>query len=197
MKGGVPQIDRDALGRRLRELRRARRWTLADVSARTGLAVSTISKAERGLIGLAYDKFLTLARRLDLDVADLFPVPAAAGDGISINRAGRAPEHHTANYVYRMLSTDRRDKRMVPMWGRIKARDVRDFDEFVRHPGEEFLFILEGTLSVHIEGRGKPIRLNRHDSLYFNSDRGHVYVSAGRSEALILVVCVERPPDGP
>lgn len=191
-------IDRDVLGRRLRALRRARQWTLADVSARTGLAVSTISKAERGLIGLAYDKFLLLAQRLDLDIADLFPVgdAAQAGDGVSINRAGRAPEHQTANYVYRMLATDRRNKRMVPMWGRIKARDVRDFDEFVRHPGEEFLFVLDGTLSVHIEGR-RPIRLNRHDSLYFNSSRGHVYVSAGRSEAVILVVCVEEPPDGP
>ncbi len=39
---------RVAFGKRIRKLRRDRGWTLAQVADRSGLALSTISKAERG-----------------------------------------------------------------------------------------------------------------------------------------------------
>lgn len=197
-------IDRRSLGQRLRDLRRRRGWTLAEVSRRTGLAISTISKAERGRIALAYDKFAALARGLGLDLGELFgPEGQRFGAGaITVTRRGDAPEHETANYLYRMLCTGLRRKRMVPMFGRIKAHDRRAFDDFVRHPGEEFLFVLDGELEVHLDGEA-PIRLKVHDAVYFDSSRGHLYVSAGRRDATILVVCSEpgtdarRPPDAP
>ena len=189
-------IDRRTLGQRLRDLRRQRGWTLADVSRRTGLAISTISKAERGRIGLAYDKFAALARGLGLDVTELFGAEGQRfGTGaLTVTRRGEAPEHETATYLYRMLCTGLRRKRMVPMYGRIKAHDRRDFGEFVRHPGEEFLFVLDGTLDVHLDGEA-PIRLKARDAVYFDSSRGHLYVSAGRRDATILVVCSEPGPD--
>lgn len=188
-------IDRAALGRHLRAIRRARGWTLQEVSHRTGLAVSTISKAERGLIGLAYDKFILLAQKLELDVSELFQ-PGGRGYAnttLSVTRAGGAPTYETETYVYRMLASDLRSKRMVPMWGKIKAHDARAFSDFISHPGEEFLFVLDGTLTVHLEDRA-PIKLERHDSMYFDSAIGHVYVSAGAEDTTILVVCVDDPP---
>lgn len=188
-------VDRSRLGQRLRDLRNAKGWTLADVSQRTGLAISTISKAERGVMALAFDKFAALAHGLGHDVGELFE-----NDGqrfkpgsLLVTRAKRAPEHETEGYVYRMLSTSLRHKRMLPMFGRVKAHDVREFKEQVRHAGEEFLFVLSGRLDVHIDGRA-PIRLNRHDCIYFDSGIGHLYVSAGRQDTEILVVCVEDEP---
>ena len=44
-----------AVGARLREARKARELTLVQLSAQSGVAVSTISKAERGEIALTYD----------------------------------------------------------------------------------------------------------------------------------------------
>ncbi len=183
-------LDRVSLGERLRSLRKQRGWTLAELAGRSGLALSTISKVERGRMSLAYDKFMQLAHGLGVDVGDLFGAPQQSFDkrAVAVTRAGRAEHHETGEYVYDMLCTELRGKRMVPMLGRIKAHDIRQFSDIVHHPGEEFVFVLGGELSVHLEDR-EPILLGPHDSIYFDSSMAHAYVSAGAEDATIVVVC--------
>lgn len=178
------------LGQRVREIRKARGWKLSDLADRTGLAVSTISKMERNEISLTYDRFMRLAQGLGLDVGELFDADSEGFQrgAVSVTRAGQAPLHETRNYVYEMLGSDLAGKHMIPMTGTIKAHQRSDFADFVSHTGEEFLMLLEGSLEVHIEGRGMT-RLAVGDSMYFDSAMGHVYVSAGESDARILVVC--------
>lgn len=50
-----PSLDHKLVGGHLRQARKARGLTLAELSERSGIAVSTISKAERGDIALTYD----------------------------------------------------------------------------------------------------------------------------------------------
>jgi len=187
---GTGPVDRATLGERLRLIRKERGWTLAEVSDRSGLAVSTISKVERGRMSLAYDKFVQLADGLGLDVAELFAPSGRefARRSVAVTRAGEAECHETDLYVYEMLCSELRNKQMIPMAGRIKAHDVREFRDFVRHRGEEFLIVLSGTLEVHLEGR-EPILLEPHECIYFDSSMGHAYVSAGVADATVVVVC--------
>ncbi len=182
--------DRISMGERLRQIRKEHNWTLAEVAERSGLAVSTVSKVERGLMSLAYDRFMQLSKGLEVDVGELFTPTgeAFAPKSFSVTRASEAQHHETGLYDYEILSADLRNKQMVPMMGRIRAHDVREFDEFVRHTGEEFLIVLDGTLQVHVEGR-EPVTLGAHDSIYFDSGMGHLYVSAGDTDATIVVVC--------
>ncbi|MDF2372879.1 MAG: cupin domain-containing protein [Rhizobiaceae bacterium] len=63
-----------------------------------------------------------------------------------------------------------------------------DFEEFVRHPGQEFLVVMQGAVTVHVEGR-EPVTLQQGDSIYFDSALGHLYASDGDNDARILVVC--------
>lgn len=193
--GSGLQADGVLLGKRLRELRKERGWTLAEVSKRTGLAISTVSKVERGEMSPTYDKFMRLAHGLGLDVGELFAPggrPFAPGT-FGITRSGKQKRHETGNYVYDMLCADLRNKQMIPMLGRVKAHDFRSFDDFIRHPGEEFLFVLKGTLTVHREG-AEPVVLEPFDSVYFDSNMGHAYVSTGEEDAEMLVVCWESEP---
>lgn len=192
---------RITLGRRLRDLRKENGWTLADVAARTGLAVSTISKVERGQMALTYDRFMQLAERLDLDVSVLFSRERQelGAEGLAVTRRGKAKRYDTPTYVYEMLATGVVGKHMTPMAGRVTARSLDEFPEYVRHAGEEFLIVLEGTLKVVIEGR-RPVRLGVGDSIYFNSGLGHAYLSVGPEDARIVVVCWQprggKPPPG-
>ncbi|MDO9526993.1 MAG: helix-turn-helix transcriptional regulator, partial [Gemmobacter sp.] len=66
------EAQRSEFGRRLLRLRRDRGWTLADLSERSGVAISTISKAERGVMALTYDRMAQLADGLDIDMTELF-----------------------------------------------------------------------------------------------------------------------------
>lgn len=178
------------LGARVREIRKARNWKLQDLADRTGLAVSTISKMERGEISLTYDRFMRLAQGLGMDVGELFaPMSEGFAPGkVSLTRSDGAPVHETRTYVYEMLAADVTGKHMIPMLGEIKAHEIKDFREFVSHPGEEFVFMLSGALDVCIKGRD-PVHLAPGDSLYFDSALEHVYVSASSENAKILVVC--------
>ena len=71
-------------------------------------------------------------------------------------------------------------------WAHIRARDVSDFREYIRHGGEEFVFVLGGSLELRFED-GKVFRLEPGDSLYFDSALGHVYLTTSEEDAEVLV----------
>jgi transcriptional regulator with XRE-family HTH domain len=178
------------LGRRLKELRKENGWTLAETAQRTGLAISTISKVERGQMSLTYDRFMPLAQSLGLDVGALFTRESRSfgPDTLAVTRRDEAERYDTPTYVYEMLAASLSHKQMTPMRGKVTARSFSEFDDYVRHGGEEFLIVLDGSLTVYIEGRA-PVDLATGDSLYFNSGLGHAYTSTSREDAEILVVC--------
>ena len=64
-----PSPDHAAIGQRLRTLRRAQRLTLKALSARSGVALSTLSKIELGQVAAGYEKFVAVARALKVDIA--------------------------------------------------------------------------------------------------------------------------------
>lgn len=185
-----------AVGARLREARKARELTLVQLSAQSGVAVSTISKAERGEIALTYDKFAALARALQLDLSAVFGQPPAGPMAPAFTAWGRQVVYDTPNYEYGMLANHLAGKRMVPMLARIHARSPKDFADYIRHAGEEFVFVLRGSLELRFED-GKVFSLNPGDSLYFDSSVGHVYVSTGKQEAEALTCCVDHEASGP
>lgn len=177
-------------GRRIRRLRCDQSWTLADLSARSGLAISTISKAERGIIALTYDRLSQLAKGLGVDMSAFFTDTGVGFEpgSFAVARKGEFERQETQNYVYDMLFTDLWHKSMRPMMGTLKARELHQFDEFVRHAGQEFLIVLEGEVTVHLDGRD-AVKLSLGDSIYFDSAVGHLYASNGDEDARILVVC--------
>jgi len=178
-------------GQRLRQLRRDKGWTLAEVAEKSGLAISTISKAERGIIALTYDRLALLANGLGVDLAAFFHAGGQSFEpgSFAIARKGDFRRQETQNYVYDMLFPDVWHKSMSPMMGTLKAHEFADFEEFVRHPGQEFLMVLEGAVTVFAENRD-PVVLNEGDSIYFDSAVGHLYASDPEQGARILVVCV-------
>lgn len=178
------------LGARVREIRKARNWTLKDVAEQTGLAISTISKMERGDISLTYDRFMRLAQGLGMDVGELFDADAEGfrQGTFSVTRKGEEPVHRSETYDYGMLAADVTGKHMVPMIGQIKANSFSQFEDFISHPGEEFIYVLQGEVTIHLKGR-PPVTLAEGDSIYFDSGVGHAYVSTGNTEARVLATC--------
>ena len=179
-----------SLGERLREIRKREGWTLNQVSAKTGLAASTLSKVENSRISLTYDNLLKLATGLGVDVAELFSTndtPAITGRR-TITRRGQGRAELTANYDYYYLCTDLLRLRMVPIVVKIKARSIEEFGELLRHSGEEFIYVLEGAIEVHTEFY-EPVVLETGDSVYLDSTMGHAYIAIGDGEASVLGVC--------
>lgn len=193
----VFETSRAAFSERARLIRKQKGLTIKEVADRSGLAISTISKIERNLMAPTYDRFSQLAKGLEVDVSELF---AEAGDTFrqgefAICRPGEEGYLETENYTYEMLFSNVRGKTMSPILGTLKPLEQMKFDRMVNHPGEEFLFILEGRVVVQLEGRPAVV-LNAGDSIYFDSRRGHLYASADDKPARILCVCTQMNETG-
>jgi transcriptional regulator with XRE-family HTH domain len=190
-RGRAPAVpDRASVGARLRELRKARALTLKDLSVRSGVALSTLSKMELGQVSASYEKLAAVARTLAIEVGQLFgDARAETSDGPIAVRStlADAPRYGTDNYDLRMLATVFPGKRMTPAWGRIEARRVEEFPDYVRHAGQEFVMVLSGSVKIAFE-TGESVRLHRHATAYFDSGVGHVYLATGKGPAEIIVV---------
>ena len=104
-------------------------------------------------------------------------------------RVDRAIRVNTRNYDYYYLCPELRRKRMIPVLTRVRARSVAEFGELLHHPGEEFIYVVEGRVEIHTEFYD-PVVLEAGESIYIDSNMGHAYVAAeGCSEATVLGVC--------
>ena len=181
------------LGALLRGVRNREGWTLKQMSEKSGIPVSTLSKVEHDRLSLTYDKLLQLSQKLKIRMSELFAEGDSAEEGVTARRSiGRQEDSvrvTTANYDYYYLCTEIRKKRMIPVLTRIRAGSLDEFGDLVRHSGEEYVHVLEGSILVHTEFYD-PITLNTGEGIYIDSNMGHAYVAAdGCDEALVLGVC--------
>lgn len=177
----------------LKSLRLANGWTLSEVSRRTGLPVSTLSKVENDKMSLSYDKLARISRGLEIDIGVLFSSEVAAPLSLvtgrrSITRAGEGRLIETEPYEHVYPAADLLNKRFVPIVVEIRARSISEFSELIRHPGEEYTYVLEGTVELHTDVYA-PVTLNVGDSIYFDSGMGHAYLSAGPGPCRVLTIC--------
>lgn len=177
------------LGARVRELRRARDWTLEQAARKAGLARSTLSKIENGQMSPTYDALRKLASGLGIPVPQLFTPPS--GDRVTgrmtHTRSGEGQPLATATYEHELLAGALRRKSMMPYRARIRARSMDEFDGWVRHDGEEFLYVLTGVIRLYTEFY-EPIEMRRGDSAYYDAAMGHNVVSVSPEDAAILWV---------
>ena len=181
------------LGQIIRELRARKGWTLKEMSEQSGIPVSTLSKVENGRLTLTYDKLQQMSQRLKIRMSDLFAEADPQVESITARRSiGRIDDSvrvNTPNYDYYYLCPELRRKRMIPIVTRISAKSLDQFGELVRHSGEEYIHVLEGSIVVHTEFYD-PVALRAGEGIYIDSNMGHAYV-AGEDceEAVVLGVC--------
>ncbi|MFY1695557.1 MULTISPECIES: helix-turn-helix domain-containing protein [unclassified Solwaraspora] len=130
----------DSVGPRLRALRRQRGTTLAELSAATGISVSTLSRLESG------------ARRPTLELL----LPLARAHGVSLDELVDAPP--TGDPRIHLRPVTRHGMTVLPLTQRaggiqaykliIPPRSPRRVPELKTHEGYEWLYVLDGRLRV-------------------------------------------------
>lgn len=185
------------LGKLIRAERQRRDWTLRQMSETVGIPLSTLAKVEQDRLSLTYDKLQQFTARLGLTMAAFLAqgqasseLPSAAS--VTARRSATDPAStvrvETPNYDYDYLCADLRDKRMVPIIGRIRAHSLEEFGELISHQGEEFIYVLEGCIEVHSQFY-TPLTLKAGQGVYIDSTMGHAYIAKDCESALVLAVC--------
>lgn len=182
------RADRPSVGERLREARRERGLTLAEVAERTGVSAPTLSKIENGRVGANFNTILRIAEAMQVPVTRLIgPAESGAGYGRrSITRSGQGKIVSAAGGDFELLCDEMMHRSNTFCILTVTCRSIEEFGQFSKHPGEEFLRVLSGELMLWSE-LYVPMKLCAGDSILFDSNMGHAYVCSSTEPAVVIM----------
>lgn len=129
-----------AVGPRLRALRRQRETTLADLSAETGISVSTLSRLESGARKPTLELLLPLAKAYQVTLDELVDAPPTGDPRVHLRPVQRGG--------MTMLPLTRRAGGIQAYKLVLPARSHRREPDPQTHEGYEWLYVLNGRLRV-------------------------------------------------
>jgi mannose-6-phosphate isomerase-like protein (cupin superfamily) len=136
-----------------------------------------------------YEALKKLAEGLSISVPQLFTPPSRpqVSARMAVTAANEGQAQATVTYEHRLLAGNLKGKQMLPYTARIRARRLEEFGGWVRHDGEEFLYVLTGVVRLYTEFY-EPVELRRGDSAYYDATMGHNVISLSPEDATILWV---------
>ena len=184
------------LGGAIRARRRRLGMTLVEVAASAGLSHPFLSQLERGLARPSMRSLTAIAATLGTTAQALMAdteLPAAL-DTASVSVVRRAsdlvtPVDSPGGYVRPLV---RGERAMLP----VEFNGApREFDEYYRHEGEEFVYVVQGLIEVDIEGEFHMAAAG--DSVYYAGGLRHRWRSLSDEDVRLVVVQQNRPPAAP
>jgi transcriptional regulator with XRE-family HTH domain len=175
------------LGRKLRELRRERGYSLSEVAEQTGISKSFLSMVEIGNSDISVGRLMRLTSFYGANLADIFPSLQSASP-VEVRKKQQAILDSPDEGI-RTLILGPTDKDLLAMRAYFAPRS--ETSEPRSHEGLELAVALRGRIGIRIEGYGE-ILLEEGEAVYFDSGRPHTYANAGRGQAELL--SVSTPP---
>lgn len=174
-----------ALGKQIRELRKARSMTLAELASRTGLSVSYVSQVERSLSSPSVVALYEISRALGVNISFFFAEGDAQPDSEHefVVRAGqRRKVTFEAGAVDELLSPSLKG-RLELLMSRLPPGSVSGARPYT-HDGEEGGVVMAGQLELWIGD--KHFMLSQGDSFTFASSLPHRYGNPGTTETVVI-----------
>jgi transcriptional regulator with XRE-family HTH domain len=165
-----------AVGPRLRALRRQRETTLADLSATTGISVSTLSRLESGQRRPTLELLLPLARAYGVQIDELIGAPPTGDPRIHLRPITRG--RMTVVPLTRRPGGLQAYKLIIP------ASRHRSTPELKTHEGYEWMYVLNGRLRLILADR--DLVLTPGEAAEFDTRVPHWFASADSTPVEIL-----------
>ncbi|MEJ2199726.1 MAG: cupin domain-containing protein [Desulfuromonadaceae bacterium] len=181
------------IGLKVRRLRQDRQMTLQDLADATGLSKPLLSQIENEQVIPPLGTLLRIAKAFKIGLQHFFQ-EEGHNEPCILTRAGesrrmyRRPTQDAPPqpYAYHSLAFGKKHRHMEPFLVEFEPRSC-DTGLQVSHEGEEFLFLLEGSLELHYGDR--IMAMEPGDSVYYDSSEPHGYIatSAGPTRAVAVI----------
>jgi transcriptional regulator with XRE-family HTH domain len=180
------------LGEKVKDLRLQKRYTLRQVSGKTGLSIGLLSQVENNAVSPPVATLLRIARALEVSIGYFFREEESKERAVVVRKDERRKvfrrmpaRHGESGYTYEALAYTKNSKHMEPFLVEFEAKK-KDEVAFLNHRGEEFLFLFRGRLAFHYNQ--DEIVLQAGDSLYFEADVPHAFRALRGKKAQGIVV---------
>jgi transcriptional regulator with XRE-family HTH domain len=179
-----------AIGAKIRTLRLKKKIGLVELGKHTGLSAALLSKIERGRLFPTLPTLLRIALVFGVGLEFFFagarekPLAAVVRKSERVRLPDRAGAREVA-YRFESLdypATERRFNCYYAEFFPVAPDRLRPH----AHPGVEFIYTIQGALSVHRDG--DEHELHAGDSMYFDSSVPHAYRRSGGRSCTAVVV---------
>lgn len=179
------------IGSKIKALRTAKKYTLKQLSEESGLSIGFLSQLERGMSSIAIDSLARLADILGVSLSVFFESPEPARQdpvsrSFNLNCSQISPQ-----IIQYLLSSDVKRFRILPRIFLLMpfANSGPDRLEMYTHEGEEFVYVLEGVLTIYV-GDGEYC-LNPGDSIQIDSHVPHNWIN--HTNRLVKILTINTP----
>jgi len=183
---GLPaQMSRDELarvaGERLRDARRRRGMSLAQLAAATGLSRSFLSRVERGLSAASVESLLVWTRALDMTVAALFE------PGLErFHEPSQAPAFSMTG-VADYLLTERDETRFEVFEEHLEPGGAPDQRFWSVDADYAFVYVIRGALRMEFGHGERHIELGPGDLHVYQPREPHRWTNVSPERTMLLI----------
>ncbi|MBC2856401.1 MAG: cupin domain-containing protein [Cetobacterium sp.] len=179
-----------SIGERIKKSRNEKGLSLRELATRVELSASFLSQIEQGKASPSIENLKKIANCLDVRVSYLIEDEEVKKNSDLMRREERKyVESIDSNTKIALLTSSNIEKNMEPILYEI-GPGGESGRNFYTHPGEEFIFIVEGSLDIYIEDAVHSLR--EGDSFYFKSSQRHRFKN--NTDRLTKAIWIVTPP---
>lgn len=172
---------------RIRDLREISGLSAADMARGLGLETATYERYEAGTEDISASMLFEIASRLKVDLTVLLTGESPRMKVFAVTRKGKGiAVERRREYRYESLAAHLLHKKAEPFFVVVDPKPSGTPLSTNSHPGQEFDYVLEGTLRVIIHDN--EIELNEGDSLFFDSSYAHGMQALGGKPCRFLAI---------
>ncbi len=177
---GGGSIEPAKLGQMIRKCRQQRKLTLKELCDNAGISVGYLSQVERGNATPSLGTLAQISHALDLGL-DYFVARPKPGDAVSY--ADKRPKFSISDsgVTYEALSSEFPGHELSAYIMNCPPGFV---SETFQHEGEEFIYILSGSIEKTLDGEAFTLR--EGDSLHYNGMTPHAWKTLGDTPARMM-----------
>lgn len=172
---------------RLKDIREISGESIESLSRDLDISPELYAKYESGEVDIPVSFLFNVANRLGIELSSLLTGAEPKLKVYSLIRADkRLAVDRRKEYRYESLAYNFIDKKSEPFLVTVDYEGEDADISLNSHPGQEFNFVLEGTLKILINGH--ELILNEGDSLYFDSSYEHGMAALNGKPAKFIAV---------
>lgn len=173
------------VGARIRELRKAKKVTLVELSKQTGVAQATLSRIETGSMIGTVESHQKIAEALGLGLAELYnPLDRRYEEIVHSKKdTPRKIVHQGRGCQMELLTQEVTKKKITPLLVTL-AGNARSSLEQNDRGVEKFIWVLEGEIEVTVEKENFSVKTG--ETLYFDASLPHRLVNPKSKTAKIF-----------
>lgn len=174
------------IGSKLKALRTQKELTLKELSQKTSLSIGFLSQIERGVTSVAISSLDTIAKALDSDLSYFFTLPKQKERKILRSFEQEVFTIKNSQFIDYHLTLNPEKMEMLPRLQVILPQSESDSNDPYSHEGEEFVYVLEGILTVHLDNERYEIYPG--DTMHYDSKLAHNWTNLTNKTVKVLVV---------